>query len=465
MKATPPSSPGLVLFVAVVAAFCMSFAGSSVNVALPLIGDDYHLGGVALNWVVTSFLLASSILVMPLGKLGDLWGRQRVFLAGMVVYAVGSVASWAAPGVEVLLVARITTGVGAAMAAATSMAVLVAAYPASQRGRVLGLNVAMVYFGLSAGPALGGLWIEVWGWRSLFALHGGLAVIVVVLMVFWMKGNDREQSRGTFDALGSLLFAGGMLLLLLGLSNLPGPLGLVLTAAGTVILVLFWVVETRASDPILPVALLTKNRVFAFSNMAALLSYSATFAVAFFLSLYLEVVRGLSPAAAGALLITQPLVQALVSPLTGRLSDKVSPGLLASLGMGLTALGLAGLAFLDSATPLGWVLAALVLLGLGFGIFSSPNTNSIMGSVSKSQLGVASATVSTMRSVGMMLSMGLALILLSLFLGQARVSPEAVLPFLAAQHWALGTSALLCALGIFASQARGRPSIGSAQQD
>ena len=445
----------MVLFVTTVSAFFTSFANSSVNVALPLIGTEFHLGGVVLNWVVTAFVLASSVFVMPMGRLGDLYGRQRIFLWGVVLYGLGSAASFLAPGPEALIAARVFSGIGGSMVFGTSMAVLVAAYPATQRGRVLGINVGMVYFGLSAGPPLGGLITQAFGWRSLFAVHFALALAVVVLMLLRLRGNDTERREGGFDLMGSALFAVGLSMLLLGVSSLPSPLGIALSLGGTAVLVGFWIFESRTANPILPVTLFTKNRVFAFSNLAALISYAATFAVAFFLSLYLEVVRGLSPATAGLLLIAQPLVQATFSPLTGRLSDKVSPGLLASTGMGLTAVGLAALAFLDASTPLGWVLGALVLLGLGFALFSSPNTNAIMGSVDKKALGVASATVSSMRGVGMMLSMGMALVLLSLFLGNAGVTVATADAFLLALRWAFGISAVLCALGIFASHARG----------
>ena len=445
-------SPALILFVTTLATFCNSFASSSVNVALPPIGTEFHLGGVALNWIVTTFILASSSLVMPMGRVGDLFGRQRVFLLGMALYTLASLASWLAPEAAWLLAARALTGVGGSMVFGTATALVVTAYPPEQRGRVLGINVAMVYFGLSAGPSLGGLITQAWGWRSLFVVHFVLALIVVVVSALRLPGNHREPAKGRFDFVGSFLFAVGLCLLLIGLSDLPSVFGITLSLGGTVVLGAFWLVETKAASPILPVTLLTQNRVFAFANLAALLSYSATFAVAFFLSLYLEVVRGLSPAQAGLVLIVQPLIQAAFSPLTGRLS----PGLLASSGMGLTAVGLGALSFLDASTPFAWVLAALVLLGLGFALFSSPNTNAIMGAVDRSLLGIASATVSTMRGVGMMLSMGLALVLLSVIMDDAKVSPDTSEAFLVALRWTFAVSAVLCSLGIAASLSRGK---------
>ena len=449
------TSPRLVLFITTVAAFCSSFAASSMNVALPLIGAEFHLGGVALNWIVTSFVLVSAILVMPLGRLGDLHGRQLIFQWGMVVFCLASFAAMVAPSEAWLVGFRAVSGVGAAMAFGTVTAVLVAAYPPDQRGRVLGINVSMVYFGLSAGPVLGGLIAQTLGWRALLGFHGVLGLLVVVLVFTSLRGNDRQHHHGRFDVIGSILYGSALALLLIGVSDLPGALGIGLSVSGLVLLAVFWQYESRAASPIFPVTLFTQNRSFAFSNLAAMISYSATFAVAFFLSLYLEVVRGLSPAQAGFILIAQPLVQAIFSPLTGRLSDKVSPGFLASAGMGVTAMGLLGLSLLEGTTPLGLVVAALVFLGIGFGLFSSPNTNAIMGSVQKSELGLASATVATMRIVGQMLSMGLALVLLSMILGKAPVDKSTASEFLLAMKWGFGISAVLCGLGIFASLARG----------
>lgn len=459
MNATKPTSPALILFITTVSTLAASFTNSSVNVALPLIGSEFHLGGVTLNWVVTAFVLFSSIFVLPLGKLADRRGRVAVFRWGAVLYALGSVVSLWSPGAWWLIASRALTGLGGAAIAATATAMVVDAYPPNQRGRVLGINVAMVYLGLSAGPVLGGLVVQAWGWRGLFAVHAAAAVVVAALVFARLRAPEHPaHGEGRFDSLGSGLFAGGLALLLVGLSDLPGALGIALSVAGAAVLVGFWFVETRAAHPILPVTLFTQNRSFAAANLAAMLSYSATFAVAFFLSLYLQVVRGLPPASAGGLLIVQPLVQAAFSPLTGRLSDRVSPGVLASVGMGLTSLGLVVLTLVDAATPLPVVLGALVLLGLGFALFSSPNTNSIMGAVSKAQLGVASATVSTVRGVGMMLSMGLALVLLSVHLGTAAVGPATADAFLVAQKWAFGVSALLCALGVVASSVRGKGS-------
>jgi len=454
MTTTTLPSPNLVLFITTAAAFLSSFSASSVNVALPLIGSEYHLAGITLNWVVTAFVLTSAALIMPLGRLGDLYGRQLIFSLGMIVTLLGSLWSSLAPDVGWLIVARALTGIGSSMATGTVTAVLVAAFPPQERGRILGINVALIYLGISLGPALGGLITQAWGWRSLFWLHTALSVPVVLLIITRLGGNDRGN-HGAFDLSGSLLYAAGLALLLLGVSGLTQNKGVGLLVGGLALLSGFLVFESKLTHPILPVTLFTKNREFAFSNLAAAISYSATFSVAFFLSLYLEVVRGMTPSVAGLVLLVQFLTQSLFSLFTGRMSDKISPRLLTSVGMGVTALGLAGLAFLDTETPILFILVALFLVGLGFALFSSPNTNSIMGSVEQHDLGLASATVATMRVLGQMVSMALALVLLSLFLGKAEVEPSTAQGFLAAQHWGFGVSAVLCSLGIVASLSRG----------
>ena len=448
-------APGLILFVTTISVFCTAFAGSSVSVALPLIGAEFQLGGVALNWVVSAYVLATAVLAMPLGRLADRWGRHLVFALGMSVFTVSSALAALAPDAASLIAARALGGVGGAMSFATVTAVLVAAYPAEQRGKVLGINISSVYFGLSAGPVLGGFIIQWWGWRSLLWVQTALAAVVVAVLLARRGENHKEHHAGRFDYTGAILSALGLTLLLIGMSD-PAGAGLLLMGGGIVLLALFWFVELRAENPVFPVRLMMQNRTFGFSNLASMFSYSATFGVAVFLSFYLQVLRGLTPAQTGLLLLVQPLVQAVFTPIMGRLSDRVPPRTLASSGIALVAAGLTLFVWLGMSTPLAVALVGLVVLGLGFALFSSPNTNAIMGSVEKKFLGLASGTVAAVRVVGQMLSMGLVLILTASFLGTAQVSLQTAQAFLSAQSWSFGISAGLCALGVAASLARGK---------
>lgn len=453
IKKTPPS---IVLLVTTFGAFMSSFAGSSVNVALPPLGLELGLGGIALNWVTTAFVLGSAILLLPMGRLGDIFGRKRLLTLGFSIYALGAFLSFIAPNGAILIAMRAITGFGASMLAPTSAAILVAAYPSQERGRVLGINVAAIYFGLSAGPFIGGYITSLVGWRSLFLIIGMMAFLMLILSALLLKDQWQTAKGEKMDWAGTVIYALGLLAVLVGFSSLPHLAGIVLLITGLVVLMFFVLWELKSHHPLLHVRIFKGNRAFTLSNLAAMISYSATFSVAFFLSLYLEVVRGLPPHDAGLLLVAQPIMQAIFSPITGKLSDRIQPRFLASAGMVLSAGGLGVLAFLDATTPIPLVLVALVLIGLGFALFSSPNTNAVMSSVEHKHLGIASATISTMRAVGMAASMGLALVLFSIFLGQKAVVPANSVPFLAALHMAFVISAILCFLGIFASMARGK---------
>jgi EmrB/QacA subfamily drug resistance transporter len=456
MNETMRTKPGTVLLVTTIGAFLSTFAGSSVNVALPSLGGELGLSGLALNWVSTAFVLGTAVILLPMGRFGDIFGRKRLLAAGCAVFAAGSCLSGLAPTGDLLIAGRALTGIGSSMLAPTAAAILVASYPPKERGRVLGLNVAAVYLGLSAGPFIGGFVTVLLGWRGLLMLHVVLAAGMMAMVLALLRDQWRNAHGEKMDWAGSAIYAAGLSALLIGFSELPGLGGMLLLLAGAAALGGFVAWELKCRHPLLNVRLFRGNRAFALSNLAAMISYSATFSVAFFLSLYLQVLRGLPPQAAGLLLVAQPVVQAVFSPLTGRLSDRVQPRFLASVGMACCVAGLALLAIVDAATPLVLVVAALVLLGLGFALFSSPNTNAVMGAVEHKHLGIASATISTMRVVGMAASMGLALVLFSVFLGQAPVSPQSAEPFMGALRAAFAISAVLCFLGIFASLARGK---------
>jgi MFS family permease len=214
--------------------------------------------------------------------------------------------------------------------------------------------------------------------------------------------------------------------------------------------------ETRQKQPVLNISFFRNNTVFAFSNLAALINYSATFAVAFLLSLYLQYVKGFSPEHAGLILIAQPVIMVICSPIAGSLSDRIEPRIVASIGMALTTAGLVMLTFLSNVTSLQYVLISLVILGLGFGFFSSPNTNAVMGSVERKFYGVASGTLGTMRLTGQAFSMGMVLLLFALYIGRVQITPEYYPLFLKSMKIAFSISAALCFAGIFASIARGR---------
>jgi EmrB/QacA subfamily drug resistance transporter len=445
-----------ILLVASLASFLSAFMGSSVNIALPSIAEEFQTGAVEMGWITTAYLLAAAVGLVPFGRLADLHGRRRVFTLGFSVYTLAAVACAFAPTNTLLIVFRVVQGLGAAMVFSTSAALVSSAFPSAERGRALGWNIAAVYTGLSAGPFLGGILTEQLGWRSLFLVNAPLGLLVLALFIRRVRVEWAEFRGARFDLVGSLVYGVGIVALMVGFSVLPDAYGFALLFTGALALIGFGVRQGRVESPLLDVRLFRRNRALLFSNLAALVNYAATAAVGFLLSLYLQVNRGLSPEAAGLVLVAQPVLQAIFSPLAGRLSDRVQPRFIASVGMAMTALGLALLAQLGPGTPLALLVAILAWLGLAFALFSSPNTNAVMSSVDPRFYGAVSGTLSTMRALGQISSMGIAMLLLSLFVGDAAITPETASQFLSAARVGFALFAGLCALGVAASLARGR---------
>ncbi len=443
------------LVVSTLSGFLTPYMGSAVNVALPAIAAEFSLKAVTLGWVATAYMLAAAVFLVPLGRLADIRGRKKVFLLGVTLFTGASVLAAMAPSAAALIAFRALQGLGGAMIFGTSMAILTCVYPHGERGRAIGISTAAVYLGLSLGPVLGGFLVHRFGWRSVFLAVVPVGLAGIILTLTRLRGEWDEARGEKFDALGSAVFGTGLAALMYGFSRLPSLLGGALVAAGLALLGTFILWEKRVAAPVLDVRLFRANRVFAFSNAAALINYSATSAVAFLLSLYLQYIKGLPPHRAGLVLVAQPLVMALFSPLAGKASDRLEPRVVASVGMAISSVGLLALVFLGPETSIGFITAALLGLGFGFALFSSPNTNAVMCSVERRAYGVASSTLATMRLTGQMLSLGISVLIIALFVGNVRIGPGNLPLFLKSARTAFAVFGALCVLGVFASLARG----------
>ncbi|MDX2510111.1 MAG: MFS transporter, partial [Desulfobacterales bacterium] len=335
------------------------------------------------------------------------------------------------------------------------MAMITSTFPLSERGKAIGFNVAAVYTGLSVGPIAGGFLTETFGWRSIFLFTVPLGMLVFILSHKMIREDWAEAEGDKFDFLGSVLLGTAFVCFMYGLSLMPTWHGAAIVVLGILLVFIFVRHELRTPFPVFEVRLFRNNRVFAFSGLAALINYGATAAVSFLLSLYLQYIMGYGPQHAGLVLLWQPVVMVLLSPFAGRLSDRIEPRIIASLGMGLTALGLLQLAFLQQDTGKGYVILALICLGLGFALFSSPNMNAIMSSVDKRYYGVASGAVGTMRLTGNMVSMAVAMVVFALFLGSQGISQDNLPDLLQAIKTCFGIFAGLCTAGILFSFSRG----------
>lgn len=445
-----------VLLVTTLSSFLTPFMGSAVNVALPAIAKELSMTAMGLSWVATSFILTAAITLIPLGRLADIYGRRRMFIYGAMIFTLASSFCIMSPTQSFLIAARAIQGIGGAMIFSTGTAMLISAFPPGERGKILGINITAVYIGLTIGPFIGGMLTQYLGWRYIFLFTVFLGATIVYITLSKIESEVSAHEDEGFDLTGSIIYAIALFSIMFGFSELPSLNAAFLIGTGIIFLVLFVFQQLKSPFPLVDINLFVKNKVFAFSNLAALINYSATFVINFLLSLYLQNIKVLTPAEAGSVLIAAPAVQAFISPFAGRLSDRFEPQIIASIGMLMTVIGLILLIFLNSSTRVNYVLFCLILLGVGFALFSSPNVNATMSSVETKYYGIASATLGTMRLTGQMFSMGITMLVFAVILGNHPISPANHHLFLKSTKLIFSILSVLCLGGIFASLARGK---------
>ncbi|GAB6095283.1 MFS transporter [Desulfatiferula olefinivorans] len=451
-------SGAVTLLVVSAVQFLTPFMMSAVGVALPAIGREFSASAVQLGLIETVYILAFSLFLLPSGRLGDIYGRKKIFTMGIGVFTLGTLLVAQAFTIESFIVFRFLQGSGGAMITGTSVAILSSVFPPAKRGRAMGIIVGCVYLGLSAGPVLSGYMVTYLGWRCIFYFGVLVELVALALTLLKLKGEWADARGERYDGIGALMYVASLFCLIYGtLHQTEGPRYVLMTAAGAAGLLLFLIYEYRSPSPILDVNLLLKNRVFAVSNLATLINYAASFGISFFFSLYLQVVRGFAPQEAGMILVVQPVIQAVLSPVFGRLSDRVSPAGLATSGMAVCVAGLGLASRVHGDTPLPVIFAMLALMGLGIALFASPNTTIIMGSVTPRHYGIASGFLATMRTSGMLCCMTIATLMFRHFMGRQPVSPETKDAFLTSMHVSMEVFCALSVLGVLCSMGRIRP--------
>ena len=443
------------LTISLVTAFLNPLLISGVNIALPSIEKEFDLDAVALSWIVTSYLLSSAVFLLPIGKYADIRGQKAVFKGGIIIFTIATIFCGFAPNGLMLIVFRIIQGLGAAMTLTTGAPMLVAVFPPAERGKVLGLNVAAVYLGLSLGPFIGGILTQSFGWRSIFLFCIPLEIVVTILAFFRLNTGETGRISGRIDHTGTILYSAGLITMVYGSSNLTRPFGWPLLSAGIILLIFFILRCRKAPNPIFEIPLFTRNRIFAFSNIAALINYSATFSLVFLMSLFLQKIKGLTPQQAGTILVAQPLMMTILSPYAGKLSDRIEPWKMVTAGMLISATGLFLLTWIGSGTSIYQIVAILIFMGIGFGIFSSPNMNTIMSSVERKQLGIASGTAATMRVIGQMFSMMIVTFVFSLNFPGIPIKDVNNEIFISSISMLFAISGFICLAGIYFSGSRG----------
>jgi len=444
-----------ILLVAALASFLVPFTGSSITVALPAIAAQFDTDAVTLGWITSAYIISAAVFIVPFGRYADIIGRRKVFLAGVLIYTIASLACAFAPGDGLLIAARFVQGIGGAMLFATSLAIVTQVYGPGERGAALGIIIATVYAGLSLGPFLGGLLTDHFGWPSIFLINVPLGLLTIALTLQGVRHEWADAAGEMFDRCGAVIYGIMLFCLIYGMLLLPDSTGVAWIVVALVAGVAFAGWERKSSSPLIDLSVFADNRTFVFSNIAAMINYGATFGVGVLLSLYLQYIQGFSAESAGLILVAQPVVQMIFSPIAGRLSDRIEPRIVSTAGMALTTLGLSFFIFLMPATPLWVIVASLMVLGLGYGLFSSPNTNAIMSSVQQKHLSIASGMNATMRSFGQLISMAIAMFCFSVFIGGETITPAIYPSLMTSVTVAFIVFTVLCLVGVAASYVRG----------
>ncbi len=443
------SSKTLIVFLASFTSFITAFSTSAIAVALPAIADQFAINAVLQNWLATSFLLTIAIFSVPFGKLSGKYGLKKFFIIGIIIFIFGSIGAALSPSVYYLIFFRIIQGIAGAILNVAGFAMITEALPPQERGKGIGISVSSVYIGLTLAPVLGGILTQNFGWASIFYVIIPFLLIPLVLTLLkvpeeWITGRDDP-----FDFTGTIIYSIGILLFMYGFTILNELNGIILTVAGIALLIGFAMWELRQKFPVFHIEFF-KNVKFASSSLAALISYLATFVVTYILNYHLQYIEHMDPQTTGIILIVTPALMAILAPFSGNLSDRIEPQKLSAIGMGFVTVAIFILIFLDKGTPLWVIIVAMILQGIGYGIFSSPNTNSIMSSVPRKFASLASATVSTVRVIGQTMSLGMLTVIFAIVMGSAPIIPKYFPQLIQSSQIACIIATILCVIAIWA---------------
>jgi EmrB/QacA subfamily drug resistance transporter len=444
------------LVVICIGSFIGPLGMASVNIAIPDLAADLQANAKLVGWLPTIFLLSNVALMLPFGKLADNYGRKRLYTYGLALNALSSLMCAWGDVIEWVLFWRLIQGAASAMIFGTGVAILSSVTPANKRGFALGLAATCVYVGLTVAPAIGGWLTELWGWRAVFLFQIPLVVALITLIKLGLKGEWKSERHSKFDWRGASIFAFSTTALVFGLSLLPSIMGISLLLFALLGMSLFMLQQSRQSEPLIRVQMFRESRVFSLSLTTSLLMYASVYPLSFLLSLYLQYVKGFSPAHAGQIILLQALGMALLAPVAGRLSDRAQPRIIASIGCAIVALGFIVLSQIGIETSATYIGGSLILIGIGFGLFSTPNNNAIMGAVNNRELGVASASMNLARTIGNLIGMSLVNLLVHLYLGDAHINENKYPALLNTISLSLYISVVCVVLASFFSAFRGR---------
>ena len=439
-----------VIFISFITSFFAIFLSNGIIIGVPAIAQDFGMNNILQNWVPTLFFLVVAVFTVPAGQISGKFGVKKSLLAGVTVYLLGSIGAVLSLSSEMFMFSRILQGAGVAFLNVSAMAMTVHAVSPKKRGQALGFTVTGIYLATSLSPVICGFLVNNLGWRSMFYFVMPFLVLCMILLVVKVPKEWKTYKDDKIDITGSVLYGLGILMFIYGFTTLITTTGKILTLAGLILLAVFARYELTQKTPVFNMHLF-KNRKFTSSNIAALCSYIAVMVVTTILNYHFQYVRGWDAQMSGMILIITPIIMALMAPNSGRLSDRIHPQKLAGLGMGITTIALLILVFLTKDTPLYLIILAMVLQGIGVGLFSSPNTNAIMSSVPPKDAPTASASQATMRTIGQTMSLGLLTLIFAWIMGNLELAPQYAEMIVHASQIICTISLVACILAVFAS--------------
>ena len=445
----------IALAVATGTSFATAFSGSATNLAIPAMGNYFHMGAASVGWITTAYVIVIAAMAVPFGKIADSTSRRNMLAAGVAVFGVASVAAVFMHAAAGILAVRAIMGVGAAMIFASNMPIAINAFPGNQRGRAIGIVTSGIYTGLAIGPALGGFLNNLFGWQAIFLFGAAIAFASMILTLAGVPADRQQKTGAGFDLGGNITYILMIICLIYGLTALNSArFAWVFLLCGIAFGVLFVKIELGFKNPVIDVRIFAEDRVFTLSNLTALFNYSATFALGYFASIYLQVAQGLNSQMAGLVMMTQPVFMAIFSPWMGRMSDRVPAYKLVSGGMAVCAMTLLFFGFTQVHTPVWAIVIALAAAGFGIALFSSPNTNVIMSCVPPQKFAVANSIVSTMRTSGQTIGMAIITLVVSGTIGNVSLYEVPAANLIHTMHICFFIFTGLCILGIFMSLQR-----------
>ncbi|WP_296797787.1 MFS transporter [uncultured Methanobrevibacter sp.] len=439
-----------VVLISFLTSFFGVFLSNGIIIGVPAIANDFAMNNVIQNWIPTIFFLVMAVFTVPAGQISGKFGVKKSLLIGVCVFLLGSIGAALSFSTESFMLFRIVQGASVAFVNVAAMAMVVSAVKPQNRGKALGFTVTGVYLATSLSPVICGFLVYNFGWRSIFYLVIPFLVLCILVMILKIPQEWKTYENDAIDKFGSLLYAVGILLFIYGFTNLINSTGIILTIAGIILLAVFAVWELRQTSPVFNMKLF-KNTKFTSSNIAALCSYLAIMVVTTILNYHFQYVRGWNAQMAGLILIVTPIIMAILAPNTGKLSDRIHPQKLAAVGMAIASVAMFILVFLNNEMPVYMVVIAMILQGIGMGLFSSPNMNAIMSSVPPKDAPTASASQATMRTIGQTMSLGLLTLVFALVMGNLPLSTQYADLIVRSSQMICIISMCACILSIFAS--------------